>query len=73
MATIKDLIEYLGTFPSDTEIVTTNSFAWWSAEVKEVTKENFGRYIHLKKNPQKDGREVKHPCLVIYDEKRTDY
>jgi len=73
MATIKDLIEYLQGLPQDAEVVTTNSYAWLSCEVEGVSKENFKRYIHLKDNPQRNGKAVGHPCLVIFDENRINY
>ena len=70
---IKELIDYLSKLPPTTEVVTTNSYAWHSREVQSVKKEEFGRYIYIKDNPEKNGRAVNHPCLVIHDDKRTDY
>lgn len=73
MASIKDLIAYLQTLPQDAEVVTTNSYSWASCEVEGVFKEDFGRYLYLKSNPQRNRKPVNHPCLVIHDVKRTDY
>ena len=70
---IKELIDYLSKLPPTTEVVTTNSYAWFSAEVESVKKEDIGRYIYMKSNPHKRGYPVNHPCLVIHDDKRTDY
>lgn len=70
---IKELIDYLSKLPPTTEVVTTNSFSWLSAEVESVDRKNIGRYIYMKKNPQKNGKQVNHPCLVIHDDRRTDY
>ena len=72
--TVKQLIEWLqANVPQDAEVVTTNSQAWFSNEVKEVPSWEIGDFFFLKMNPTKNHKPVDKPCLVIRDERRSDY
>lgn len=68
---VKNLIDYLKRFPQDAEVVTTNSRAWFSAEVESVR--DFHEYIYLKKNATKNNKSIGKPCLVIFDKCSFNY
>jgi hypothetical protein len=72
--TIKLFIKWLQeNFPQDATLVTTNSHAWFNREVEEVRANELSKYFFLKENPEKKGKPVKKPCLVIHDERQCDY
>ena len=72
--TLKEFANWLlKNFPEDAVVVRTNSLAWWSAEVKELSEADLKRMFYMKKNPQKNQKPVNVPCFVLVDEKRYDY
>ena len=63
----------LENFPHDAMLVTTNGRAWFNTEVKRVKAEDLHKFFFLKEEPTMNGRDVKKPCFVIFDEDRCDY
>ena len=63
----------LDNFPHNAQLVTTNSLAWNSNEVKLVKMEELPEYFHLKEKPELRGERVERPFLVIHDDRHYDY
>ena len=72
--TVKLFIKWLkDNFPQDAILVSTNSRAWNNKEVERVKAEELPYMFFLKENPEKNGKPINRPCLVIRDEDRFDY